>query len=135
MAESRTAKAAGHIEEQTTLMRDLFLGFARIHVLYHASLEPIYGAGISAELESHGYHLSWGTLYPLLHNLESGDLLAREERVVGGKVRKYYRITTVGRHVLDEIRGKALELVQEITIERRAGQGGTQNRQAMAGRG
>jgi DNA-binding PadR family transcriptional regulator len=96
------------------------LGFIRVHVLHHANQEPIYGAGISAELERHGYRLSWGTLYPLLHNLTAEGFLAREERVVEGKVRKYYTITPLGRQALDEARAKALELVNEITGKRPA---------------
>ncbi|HEX6470826.1 MAG TPA: PadR family transcriptional regulator [Streptosporangiaceae bacterium] len=101
--------------EKSKLQRDLLLGFVKIHVLYHAAQEAIYGAGISAELEAHGYHLSWGTLYPLLHNLEAAGFLAREEQVVDGKVRKYYRITELGREALDEARNKAVELVREIS--------------------
>jgi DNA-binding PadR family transcriptional regulator len=103
--------------EKSKLQRDLLLGFVKIHVLHHAAQEAIYGAGISAELERHGYHLSWGTLYPLLHNLEGAGFLAREEQVVDGKVRKYYRITELGREALDEARAKALELVREISSD------------------
>lgn len=102
---------------KSKVQRDLLLGFAKIHVLYHASHEPIYGAGISAELEHHGYRLSWGTLYPLLHNLEGEGLLVRDDQVVDGKVRKYYRITPLGREALDAAREKAMELVREITAE------------------
>ena len=103
------------IEAHSKIFRDLMLGFVKIHVLHHASLEPIYGSGISAELEQHGYQLSWGTLYPLLHNLTAERYLLREERVVEGKVRKYYRITPLGRRALAAARDKALELVNEIT--------------------
>jgi PadR family transcriptional regulator, regulatory protein PadR len=103
------------VEKHSRVFRDLMLGFVRIHVLHHANAEPIYGSGISAELERHGYRLSWGTLYPLLHNLTAEGFLEREERVVGGKVRKYYRITPLGRRALHEAGHKALELVNEIT--------------------
>jgi PadR family transcriptional regulator PadR len=103
------------VETHSRVFRDLMLGFVRIHVLHHANAEPIYGSGISAELARHGYRLSWGTLYPLLHNLTAEGFLEREERVVGGKVRKYYRITPLGRRALREAGDKALELVNEIT--------------------
>jgi PadR family transcriptional regulator PadR len=96
------------------LLRDLLLGFVKIHILYHAQIEPIYGSGISDELEEHGYQLSWGTLYPLLHSLEADGLLAREDRIVGGKIRKYYTITPLGREALVEATQKAVELVTEI---------------------
>jgi DNA-binding PadR family transcriptional regulator len=109
--------ATGHksVEEHSKLFRDLLLGFVKIHVLYHASQEPIFGIGIVAELERHGYKLSPGTLYPLLHNLEAANFLEREDRVVGGKVRKYYRITPLGQVALDEARTKVIDLVNEVS--------------------
>ena len=102
------------LEEHSKLFRDLLLGFVKVHLLYHASQEPIYGSGISAELERHGYRLSPGTLYPVLHSLDSANFLLREDRVVGGKVRKYYRTTPLGEQALDEARSKIRELVDEI---------------------
>ena len=50
--------------------REFFLGFIKIHVLYHASKGPVFGAEITDELGRHGYHLGPGTLYPTLHRLE-----------------------------------------------------------------
>lgn len=102
-------------EENSKVFRDLLLGFVRVHVLHHAAQQPIYGSGISVELSQHGYRLSWGTLYPLLHSLEAEGFLKKEERVVEGKVRKYYEITVRGRAALAEARRKALELVNEIS--------------------
>jgi PadR family transcriptional regulator, regulatory protein PadR len=102
------------VEEHSKLFRDLLLGFVKIHVLYHASQGAVYGVGITEELEKHGYRLSPGTLYPLLHNLEAGNMLVREERIVGGKVRKYYYITPLGQQVLDESRRKLADLVDEV---------------------
>jgi PadR family transcriptional regulator, regulatory protein PadR len=103
------------VEEHTKIFRDLLLGFVRIHVLYHASREPIFGVGITAELERHGYKLSPGTLYPLLHNLEAAEFLIREDQIVGGKIRKYYRITPLGKRALEEARTKIVDLVNEVT--------------------
>jgi PadR family transcriptional regulator PadR len=103
------------VEEHSKLFRDLLLGFVRIHILYHASQEPIFGVGITAELERHGYRLSPGTLYPLLHNLEAAGFMAREDQIVGGKIRKYYRITPLGQRALEEARAKVVDLVDEVT--------------------
>lgn len=100
--------------QQSKLFRDLLLGFAKVHVLHHASQDAVYGVGIAAELEKRGYRLSPGTLYPLLHNLEAANFLVREDRVVGGKVRKYYHITPLGERALDEARNKLVELVDEV---------------------
>ena len=96
------------------MLRDLFLGFIRIHILHHAALEPVYGAAMQRELARHGYDVSPGTLYPVFHGLEAAGYLAKSERVVNGKVRKYYAITDEGRKVLGEARAKARELALEV---------------------
>ena len=102
-------------DERSKLFRDLLLGFVRIHILYLAGREPIFGVGITAELERHGYRLSPGTLYPLLRNLDAAGFLAREDRIVGGRIRKYYRITPLGKRALEEARAKVVDLVDEVT--------------------
>jgi PadR family transcriptional regulator, regulatory protein PadR len=51
--------------------KDLYGGLIRLHVLHHAGEEPIFGQGVVAELRRHGYEISAGTLYPMLHGLDS----------------------------------------------------------------
>lgn len=99
------------------LDREFFLGFIKVHILYHASKEPIFGVEIAEELKRHGYYLSPGTLYPTLHRLEKEGYLERSSRVVEGKVRKYYTITKRGLAVLQEARRKIRELVNEVLEE------------------
>jgi DNA-binding PadR family transcriptional regulator len=99
------------------LERRFFLGFVKIHILYHASKEPVSGVGLATELGRHGYHLSPGTLYPTLHRLERDGYLERNSRVVDGKVRKYYTITEQGLEVLKEARRKVGELTEEVLDE------------------
>jgi PadR family transcriptional regulator len=99
------------------MLRDFFLGFIKIHVLHHAAHEPIYGAAMMAELARHGYDLSPGTLYPLLHSLEEQGYLAHSARLVEGRVRKYYVITEEGRAALLEAKRKIAELVHEVLEE------------------
>lgn len=96
------------------ILRKLFLGFIHIHILYHAKEEAIYGFWMLEELREHGYEISAGTLYPILHNMEVDQLLEKEEVNVKGKIRKYYRITPKGEEVLKEARIKAYELFKEI---------------------
>lgn len=96
------------------MLRDFFLGFVKIHILHHAAQEPIYGLAMIDELRRHGYEVSPGTIYPVLHTLEAGGYLSREERVIGGKVRKYYTITDAGRTALAEARSKIAELTHEV---------------------
>jgi len=100
------------------LVRDIFLAFVRVHVLHHAAEGPIYGAAMIEELARHGYQLGPGTMYPTLHALRDKGYLEEERRVVGGKVRKYYRITATGRRALALLRPKVRELVGEVLDER-----------------
>lgn len=99
---------------QNRILRKLFLGFIQIHILHHAQQEPFFGAWMIEELKEHGYQMSPGTLYPILHNMEASGLLNREDKIVEGKVRKYYSITTTGKKFLEEARRKAFELFKEI---------------------
>lgn len=96
------------------MLRDFFLGCIKLHILHHAGQEPVYGAALMEELQRHGYALSPGTLYPVLHHLEKQGYLRSEKRVVGGKVRKYYSITPKGTEAMTEVRPKIRELVAEL---------------------
>ena len=102
---------------ENKMLREFFLGFVKVHVLHHARRGPIYGVWFLEELERHGYQLSPGTLYPLLHGLEASGYLKREDRVVDGKVRKYYGITADGERALAEARQKIRELIDEMLEE------------------
>ena len=48
------------------------------------------------------FELKAGTLYPLLHSLEEKGALESYKSEIGGKVRKYYRITKEGKKQLKE---------------------------------
>lgn len=95
-------------------MRDFTLAFVRVHVLHHAAQEQIFGLAMMEELKRHGYDISPGTLYPLLHSLETGGALVSTEELVNGKVRRYYRTTKAGDTLLRELRVKIRELVDEV---------------------
>ena len=97
-----------------TLMPDFFLGFIRIHILYHASRGEVFGLELMTELSRHGYRVGPGTLYPILHGLESKQFLTSHKRLVDGRLRRYYLITPKGKKALVEARGKVRELVHEI---------------------
>lgn len=96
------------------MIRDVFLSFVRVHILHHAAKGRIFGLEMIDELRRHGYALSPGTLYPILHGLEQSGLLKCEQEVVGGKMRKYYTATAKGRRMLAEVRKKIQELVGEL---------------------
>jgi len=97
--------------------RELYSGLIRLHVLHHAVKEPIFGLGMVEELGRHGYRISPGTLYPLLHGLEKkGYLVSREQRN-GKSLRKVYRATAQGRKALAAAQGKVRELFVELMEE------------------
>ena len=76
--------------------RDLYSGLIRLHVLHHAVEEPIFGLGMIEELARHGYRISPGSLYPLLHGLEKKGYLRSTERRNGKSLRRVYRATPLG---------------------------------------
>lgn len=96
------------------MFRGLYLGFIRLHILHHAANEPIYGLAMIRELQRHSYHLSPGTIYPMLREMEDAGYLRREDHVVQGKVRKYYTATDLGIRALAEARAKVKELAGEV---------------------
>lgn len=99
------------------LLKHFFGGFVRLHILHHAVIEPIYGVEMIKELGRHGYRLSPGTLYPILHDLAESGYLTSEDEIVGGKRRKNYRATKKGERLLTEARIKLKELFQEVVEE------------------
>ena len=97
---------------------DLLSGFVRVHVLHHAAEGEIYGQWMIEELARHGYRLSPGTLYPLLHGMEKkGYLVSREDQGgPGGRRRRLYQATPHGREALAVARERLRELVGEVAL-------------------
>jgi DNA-binding PadR family transcriptional regulator len=135
---SKTDIGVRHMADDP-VTRHFFTGFIRLHILYHAVKEPIYGAEITEELVRHGYRISQGTLYPTLHLLETLGYLHSRSQMVQGRRRRYYRATAAGRRVLSEARAKLQELVAEViedhdqpfqTIRQKRRASGTRSRQA-----
>jgi DNA-binding PadR family transcriptional regulator len=96
------------------LDRKLFGGLARLHILHHACHEPIFGLGIMEELARHGYKLSPGTLYPILHAMEKEGFLTSSEELVEGRVRRTYVATAEGRAALNLAKARVRELFLEL---------------------
>ena len=53
------------------LDRNRYGGLIRLHILHHAAEEPIFGQAMIDELGRYGCRLSAGTLYPMLHGMET----------------------------------------------------------------
>jgi len=94
--------------------KELYSGMIRLHILYHASRGPIFGLWIIEELGRHGYKLSPGTLYPILHGLERKGYLRSSEKREGRQLRRLYRATPAGRKALATAKIKVRELVGEL---------------------
>jgi PadR family transcriptional regulator, regulatory protein PadR len=94
--------------------RDLYSGLLRLHILHHAVEGPIFGLGMAEELARHGYKISLGTLYPLLHGLEKKGYLRSTEHRDGKSARKVYRATPLGRKALKAAKVKVRELFGEL---------------------
>lgn len=97
----------------------LFSGLIRLHVLHHASKGPVFGLDMIRELRRHGYELSAGTLYPLLHSMEKGGYLRSRRELGNGHFRRFYRATPLGSRALREGRAKVQELFGELFEEER----------------
>jgi PadR family transcriptional regulator PadR len=94
--------------------QDLYSGLIRLHVLHHATEEPIFGLGMIEELSRHGYRISPGTLYPLLQRLEKKGYLRSSVHRNGKSRRKVYRATPLGRKALTAAKSKVRELFHEL---------------------
>jgi len=106
--------------------QELLKGLIRLHLLHHAAQAEFYGQWMIHELAEHGYTLSPGTLYPMLHSLErSGYLTSRQERI-GRTYRRLYRATALGR----EANKIAKIQVRELTGQGRKRRSGQRRRSA-----
>lgn len=102
------------VENQERRDQDLYAGLIRLHILHHASREPVFGLWFIEELGKHGYKLSPGTLYPLLHGLERKGYLRSTSERSGKSLRRMYQATPLGRKALATARQKVSELFGEL---------------------
>lgn len=100
--------------DSSTQDHALYSGLIRLHILHHAVHEEIFGLWIIEELARHGYKLSPGTLYPMLHAMERSDYLRSRRQREGKHIRRVYRATPRGRRALRAAKEKVRELFEEI---------------------
>ncbi|HUI57546.1 MAG TPA: PadR family transcriptional regulator [Bryobacteraceae bacterium] len=100
--------------EDPAVDRDLYSGLMRLHILHHAVEGPIFGLGMLEELARHGYRISPGTLYPLLHGLEKKGYIKAKHLRNGKSLRKVYRATPLGRKALAGAKIKVREFIGEL---------------------
>ena len=106
--------SAKRAEDVLLADNDLCSGLIRLHILHHAVEGPIFGLGMIEELARHGYRISPGSLYPLLHGLEKKGYVRMKEERRGKSLRKVYRATPLGKKALEAARNKVRELFREL---------------------
>jgi len=72
-----------------------------LHVLAQGSNHGYGIAKLIKDQSSGVLDFKEGTLYPTLHSMEKQGLIEAFEQEEGGRMRRYYRLTTAGRAVLD----------------------------------
>jgi DNA-binding PadR family transcriptional regulator len=96
------------------ILREFLLTFWKIHILHHAAdRRGVYGQWMLEELRHHGYHLSPGTLYPILIRMAERRWLRASEpkRSKGARV---YHLTARGHAVLGQLQQALDELYGEV---------------------
>ena len=87
------------------ISKELLKGSTALMVLRVIAEEDMYGYRIIREIEERSknvFHMSEGSLYPILHAMEKDGLLESDRQISEiGKERKYYRITAKGRLMED----------------------------------
>ena len=94
--------------------KDLYSGLIRLHVLHHACEGEVFGLDMIEELARHGYKLSPGTMYPVLHGLEKRGYLRSTEFRSGKIRRRLYKATPAGRKALKTAQQRVRELFGEL---------------------
>jgi PadR family transcriptional regulator PadR len=106
------------LNDMKVVSREILLGFWKAHILHHAEEGPLHGHWMLRELREHGYHISPGTLYPLLQRMERlGWLKSRANPRGGRRARRDYRLAPAGRKVLALVREQVRELHCELLSE------------------
>ncbi|NOV00730.1 PadR family transcriptional regulator [Paenibacillus planticolens] len=105
--------------------KELMKGSTVILILTLLNRKDMYGYEMTKEMETHTegvFTLKEGTLYPILHMLESEKYVEAYWDEHEGRKRKYYRITKMGK---DELHLKREEWsLFRNTVDRVLGEGG-----------
>jgi PadR family transcriptional regulator len=107
-------RKAKNKDSQQRREQDLYGGLIRLHILHHAAKGPVFGLWFIEELGRHGYKLSPGTLYPLLHGLERKGYLRSINKRSGKSARRMYQVTSMGHKALVTAKQKVSELFGEL---------------------
>ena len=85
-------------------------GLLDVCVLAAIKNEDSYGYKIIKDMKPY-IELSESTLYTILKRLENADMLTVWTAEHGGRLRKYYRITDIGRRKIEDFKTEWKEMV------------------------
>ncbi len=85
-------------------------GLLDVCVLAAIKNEDSYGYKIIKDMKPY-IELSESTLYTILKRLENADMLTVKTVEHGGRLRKYYSITNIGRERIEEFKNEWQEII------------------------
>ena len=85
-------------------------GLLDICVLAAIKNEDSYGYKIIKDMKPY-IELSESTLYTILKRLENADMLTVKTVEHGGRLRKYYSITSIGKNRIEEFKNEWKEII------------------------
>ena len=98
------------------LDKGFIAGSSTMLILSLVEREDMYGYEMIIELARRSqdtFQMKEGTLYPILHTLEK-CLTSYQQMAPTGRMRKYYRITPLGRKLLTEKRAEWAQFSQGV---------------------
>jgi PadR family transcriptional regulator PadR len=107
------------------ISKELMKGSTVILILTLLDRKDMYGYEMTKEMEKHSdgvFTLKEGTLYPILHSLESEGFVESYWDEKDGRKRKYYRLTKQGNGEL-KVKKQEWSLFRN-TVDRVLGEGG-----------
>ena len=100
------------------LDKGFIAGSSTMLILSLVEREDMYGYEMIIELARRSqdtFQMKEGTLYPILHTLEKEKCLTSYQQMAPtGRMRKYYRITPLGRKFLTEKRAEWAQFSQGV---------------------
>ena len=96
-------------------------GLLDVCVLAAIQDQESYGYRIIKDMKPY-VEISESTLYPILRRLESGDMLSVTTVEHNGRLRKYYRITQLGRQRIEDFKADWNEMLAIYKFVTREGE-------------
>ena len=101
----RSVQVSEKRDDSMAVDKSLISGSTMMLLMKLLEGRDMYGYEMIESLRSRSenvFELKAGTLYPLLHTMESKGYVASYEREASGKTRKYYSLTKAGKKQLRE---------------------------------